>query len=305
MARKKSMFKNSNIATDALLKNIFKKSKKSQYNNFGGNFSKVLNKYHLKKFGGKNDKDFDGIKNRFDCNPLSSMRQDFSPFRYKDASKMTAARRFGGQKNLDKLKYLKSGRDRNVYELDKDKVIKIAKNPGGLTQNTSEKDIEYLGMGKHYETGLDYTVMQKNQPLTLKNKRHLASIRKDVATIPTQYNNRQGYLADVRGHISRENSPLHKSGIGTDVLDFSFSPQELFANRQWGEDKEGNLALNDGGALQDDSSLKKYRVKDFEQKNWQYKEWQEVQKQRQQFKNKGSDKIKHGASPTGDQYGAV
>jgi len=44
---------------------------------------------------------------------------------------------------------------------DKDKVLKVAKNPGGLTQNTGEQDIEFLGMGKQYESGLDYTVMKK------------------------------------------------------------------------------------------------------------------------------------------------
>jgi len=132
-----------------------------QKNIFTGNASKILNKFNLKKFGGQNDFDFDGIINKKDCNPFSSMRQDFTPFRdNQKASKMSAAKRFGGR-NLKGLKKLGSGRDRNVYALDKDKVLKVAKNPGGLTQNTGEQDIEFLGMGKQYESGLDYTVMKK------------------------------------------------------------------------------------------------------------------------------------------------
>jgi hypothetical protein len=88
------------------------------------------------------DTDGDRVPNKFDCSPLNTMRQDFTPFRYNDASKMTAARRFGGQ-NLKRLKKLGQGRDRTVYALDKDKVLKVAKNPGGLTQNTYEKDLDW------------------------------------------------------------------------------------------------------------------------------------------------------------------
>jgi len=306
------------------------KSLKSNYMNFSGNYSNQLNKFNLKQFGGKNDKDYDGVLNKFDCNPLSVMRQDFSPFRYGDnATKLSAAKRFGGQNNLNNLKKIGSGRDRTVYALDKDKVIKIAKNPGGLTQNTSESDLEYLEMGKHYETGLDYTVMRRNNPLSQKNKIHLRNIRKDINTVPQSYggfNNDANNRIAIRTHLSEDDSSLDKANINKDILNYDFNSQELFANRQWGEDADGVLALNDGGALQDETSIKRYRVKDFQQvanidRNkappWQLEEWQQTQNQRQQFRNKGNIK-KHypksvpygtpvGDAPTGDvtSYNAV
>src|SRR6056297_1940303 len=269
-------------------KKLFNKyNSKSQRNKFTGNYSKIINKFNLKKFGGKNDFDFDGIINKKDCNPFSSMRQDFTPFvDSQKASQMTAARRFGGQ-NLKGLKKLGQGRDRAVYALDKDKVLKVAKNPGGLTQNTSENDLEFLGMGKHYETGLDYAVMGRNKPLSPKSKRKLAKVRKTVSEHDGSKLS-PSYNSYVKMELSKDDSSLNESGIGTDILNYDFNPDELFANRQWGEDNEGNLVLNDGGALQDNDSLKKHKVKDFNDNDWQTKEWRDTINQRRQYKNKGS-----------------
>src|SRR6056297_313676 len=249
---KSSPFEQPTVAVTKMLNSITAtvpsfKTKRFKTN---GRYSNIINNFRLKKFGGKKDVDFDGIINKFDCNPFSVMRQDFSPFRDQSkAEQMSAARRFGG-KNLKGLKKLGSGRDRTVYALDKDKVLKVAKNPGGLIQNTSESDIEYLNMGKHYETGKDYVVMKRNKPLSKQNKRKLANIRKAVSKHDRSRLS-PAYSSYVRMDLSKEDSPLVKSGIGTDILDYSFQPQELFANRQWGEDKDGNLALNDGGALQE------------------------------------------------------
>ena len=225
---------------------------------------------------------------------VKAKRKSFTPFgRSEKAVEMTAARRFGGQ-NLKGLKKLGQGRDRVVFALDKDKVLKVAKNPGGLTQNTSEGDVEFLDLGKHYETGLDYAVMQRNEPLSQKNKRQLREIRKQAEEASSGYAN-----DDIRGPLSEEKGALAKSSIGTGVLDFGFNHRELFANRQWGQDKEGNLKLNDGGALQDNVSLRRHRIKDFQQvanidRNkappWQLKDWNETQNQRRQFKTKGSYK---------------
>ena len=205
---------------------------------------------------------------------------------------MTAAERFGGR-NLKGLPRLGSGRDREVFALDKDKVLKMAKNPGGLTQNTGERDLQYLDMGTLHEQGKDYVVMKRQQPLSKEGKQKLAAIRK-VASEHSPMS--PSYRTDVSSDLSREDSPLHSAGIGTDILDFQPNPQEVFANRQWGEDDEGNLVLLDGGALQDDVSLRRYRVKDFEQvrrmdperEPWQLKDWREVQRDRQQFRDKGN-----------------
>jgi len=246
----------------------------------------------------KNDWEGDGIPNFRDCQPRNIMRQDFAPFKHGDKeTELTAAKRFGGA-NLQRLKKIGSGRDRTVYALDKDKVLKVAKNPGGLTQNQSEKDLDYLELGKHYETGLDYSVTQRNKPLSPQGKRKLANIRKDVDSIPRdmRYNNQS---ASVNAHLSREGGPLEKSGIGTDILSYDFSAQEMFANRQWGEDEEGNLRLNDAGSLNPPESFRTYRVKDFRKKSqilgntpWELKDWDEVQRQRRQFKDKGVTEVK-------------
>jgi len=298
---KPSPFEQPSVAVDRLIKSVTATtphSPKTSKANFDGNFSKVLNNFNLKKFGGKNDVDFDGVINKFDCNPFSVMRQDFSPFRNQSkAEQMSAARRFGGQ-NLKGLKKLGQGRDRVVYELDKDKVLKVAKNPGGLTQNTSESDLAYLEMGKHYETGLDYAVMGKNKPLSTTGRKKLAKVRKAYneevdkggRNAVNAYGRQQAPIQLVRRseRFSGDNSVLDETGIGRDILDYEFNPHELFANRQWGENEQGELVLNDGGALQDNDSLTKHRVKDFSHGDWQSKDWNEVQRQRTIHRGKGN-----------------
>lgn len=201
-------------------------------------------------------------------------------------AELTAAQKFGGQ-NLKGLRKIGGGRDRDVYELDDDKVLKIAKNPGGLTQNIGEKDLEYLGMGEQHEQGKDYVVMKKQKPLSKEGKKKLGKIRKvtdEHTSLSPSYN------TDVSIELSKENNILDQTGIGTDILDFRPNPKEVFANRQWGEDEEGKPVLIDGGALQDNKSLSKYRVKHFKPTEWEYKDWQDVQRQRSQFKDKGTYK---------------
>jgi hypothetical protein len=200
-------------------------------------------------------------------------------------SELSAAQKFGGQ-NLKGLKRLGQGRDRVVYALDKDKVLKVAKNPGGLTQNTAERDLQYLGMGEQLEYGKDYVVMKRQEPLSKAGKQKLTKVRKVV----NEHTNPMSpsYRADVSMSLSGDDSVLDEVGIGKDILDFQPNPQEIFADRQWGEDSEGNIVLLDGGALQDDNSLSKYRVKDFDSDDWQYQDWQDIQKQRAKYAFKGN-----------------
>ena len=58
-----------------------------------------------KKFGGKNDLDYDGVPNRKDCQPRNTMRQDASNFKIGDII------RFGNQDNNE----IQSGRIINIY----------------------------------------------------------------------------------------------------------------------------------------------------------------------------------------------
>jgi len=282
---KSNPFDKANVAVSKLTKAVTATGISFKTNRYktNGNFSNIVNNFNLKQFGGKNDVDFDGVINRFDCNPFSVMRQDFSPFRDQSkAEQMTAARRFGGQ-NIKGFQKLGQGRDRVVYALDKDKVLKVAKNPGGLTQNTSESDLVYLGMGEQLEYGKDYVVMKRQQPLSKEGRQKLAKVRKftdeNIKNI--------GYRHDL-SPLLNDDSVLDQVGIGKDILDFQPNPKEVFANRQWGEDEQGNLVLLDGGALQDTRSLSKFRVKDYKSEDWQYQEWQDVQQQRKQFKDKGN-----------------
>ncbi len=253
-----------------MLQNMFKKINK-------GEFSKTFNNINNNMFNNFSKQN----------NPKIDMfsKNLFTPNRsYEGADDLTAAQKFGGQ-NLQGLQKIGSGRDRDVYALDKDKVLKVAKNPGGLTQNTGERDLVYLGMGEQLEHGKDYVVMKRQQPLSKEGKQKLAKVRKIASEHSTIS---PSYRTDVASDLSRDDSVLDQVGIGKDILDFQPNPQEAFANRQWGEDEEGNLVLLDGGALQDNKSLSRYRVKDYKPEDWQYQDWQEVQRQRQEFRDKGT-----------------
>ena len=232
------------------------------------------------------DWDGDGVPNWKDCQPRNVMRQDFTPFKWRDASKLSAAKRFGG-KNLSRLKQIGYGRDRQVYALDKDKVLKIAKNPGGLTQNTMESDLESLRL-KHYETGLDYVVMERAAPpgkATTKMIKHLKDARYDsIRAVP------HDVLSKTEERIGFFSSPhFEKSGLDeTDYSSYEISPSEFLAKRQWGE-KGGRPVLVDAGALMSGPDLYRHRIKDFQQvadidkdkaPPWQLEEWKEVQRQR-------------------------
>ncbi len=291
-------FQSPEVAMKKLMKSVTSSSlpKNTARNVFTGNFSGIVNNFNTKKFGGKKDFDFDGIFNLSDCSPLNTMRQDFTPFRYGGkAELLTAAKRFGG-KNIGKLQRIGQGRDRTVYALDKDKVLKVAKNPGGLTQNTMESALDYpTGQIKHYETGMDYVVMERAQPSGKATTKMLRSLKKakDESYSQNEHKQRADFF----------NSP-HFEASGLDASDFSSHsviPGEFAAKRQWGE-KDGQPVLIDGGALMDGPDLRRHRVKDFQQvanidtskaPPWQLEEWQEVQRQRRQYRHKGKDKIKH------------
>jgi len=222
----------------------------------------------------------------FPKNDLFS-KNKFKPFRYnQDAEELTAAKRFGG-KNLQNLKPIGQGRDRKVYALDEDKVLKIAKNPGGLTQNTMESNLDYpTGQIKHYESGKDYVVMERADKPGKATKEMLQHLKK--AKDESYNRNEHQQRADFF------NSP-HFEASGLDASDFSsysVTPQEFVAKRQWGE-KDGQPVLIDGGALSSGDDLSRHRVKDFKPENWQYKEWQDIQAQRQQNKNKGRIKVNY------------
>ncbi|MAH46197.1 hypothetical protein CMI37_10225, partial [Candidatus Pacearchaeota archaeon] len=235
----------------------------------------------------KEDTDGNSVPDEYDCEPENPDEQDFTPIQQGPGDVlMTAAQRFG-QKNINKLKKLGEGRDRRVYALGNNKVIKIAKNPGGLTQNTFESNLDYLGLGKEHETGLDYAVVKRNKPLSKQGRKKLSAIRKEIAPLQYASGHPSGVRANIRAHLSNSQSFRDAGLEDSGLLDYEFNSRELFANRQWGENEEGELQLDNAGALDSTNSVSKYRVKDFPANSWQAKEWQKVQTNRRLFKNKG------------------
>jgi hypothetical protein len=239
---------------------------------------KIVNRLRFRDF------DRDGVPNKWDCQPMNILQQEFTPNRT-GYSEVTARRRFGHQ-NLQGLQRIGQGRDREVYAIDNDKVLKIAKNPGGLTQNEKEQYLQELGQIKHYESGKDYVVMQRANPPGKATVQFLRPLKKAANT--TSYAHDFLNTPEVQSTITNENE-----GFFADLPNYEsgFNPQELTAKRQWGE-IEGKPVLIDAGALTPTSDISRFRVKHFQQISnvdksrpipWQLKEWQEVQRERQQY----------------------
>ena len=250
------------------------------------------------------DKDGDGVKNFFDCKPLNKRKQEFQKFKprsIRDVDSFTAAERFGG-KNLQKLKKLGSGRDRIVYQLDKDKVLKVAKNIGGLRQNIPEKDLDnYLQYIKHYETGKDYVVMEKVDKPNKATLKLLQDLKKEPSSAWAS-----------SGLTPKERDVLEKHGY-SDLANYDISSGDLKKRSSWGE-KKGKPVLIDAGVLTGDESLRNpYNEKRIRSslRHWknmdpntilpsvkrymdtaevELKEWDEIRKERKEFSKKGQTK---------------
>lgn len=223
-----------------------------------------------RKFG---DIDQDGVPNPWDCQPHNPMEQDFKPMWDRNkALEMTAAKRFGGQKNIEALERLGQGRDRVVYALDKDKVLKVAKNVGGLGQNEMESDLQYLEQVDHLEDGRDYVVMKrvdKAGPTTTKLLKPLKKFSQ------MDFDRKTSELQDA----------FYEAGI-PDFMDYDIGYGDLIRKANWGE-KDGKPVLIDGGTLSKDS-FKTYRLRDADPET--RREWELIKGQRKQFKQKGKGK---------------
>lgn len=210
----------------------------------------------LSPFG---DADKDGVMNFKDCRPFDKKRQDFGKFKPRKRKKsewtspedITAAQRFGPS-NIKKLKRIGGGRDRVVYALDKKKVLKVAKNVGGLKQNVSEKDLDYiLDHVKHYESGKDYVVMEKIGKLkSQKVKDKLYKMFDEVRE--EQLNRGTGW-----GTGDKAKRAIEK--IEPQILNYEFSPGDLAKSSSWGE-KNGRPILVDAGGLNSETLSDEHRI---------------------------------------------
>ena len=232
--------------------------------------------------GGKKDWDFDGVPNWKDCQPRNTMRQDFTPStkRWRGTDpEMTAAEKFGGR-NLKRLKKIGQGRDRNVYALDKDKVLKVAKNPVGLQQNIPERDLDsYLGKVKHYESGADYVVMQRAD--------------KPGKATTNMFRRLKKYGIEEAGDdMGKLSETFQKAKVDTGYLDYDLAIGDFRRKSNWGE-VEGEPVLIDAGTLHKDSLNPKPIVQGYKVikpiPKYLTDEWQDIKQERRQFSKKGAE----------------
>jgi len=120
---------------------------KSSRNVFNGNGSNYLNKFNLKQFGGKNDKDFDGVLNKFDCQPGNIMRQDKTLF-----------------PNYLKQKNYKFGNNLSLRE--KSTIIKtLRKNPELLNNKPDNKPLTFKTRHESVIGGFGALSVDKSIPI--------------------------------------------------------------------------------------------------------------------------------------------
>ena len=266
------------------------------------------------------DTDKDGVPNYFDCKPNNKLFQDFGRFKYRPTKKgkpekrpvdMTAAERFGGA-NIRKLNKLGEGADRKVYALDKNKVLKVAKRPRGITQNLMEGELGgFLDQVEHFETGKDYVVMEKAEPLTPEQKKSIKAIKKEVEEKSKSVGIHDKNLEAVRvlEKAKREGVPIALNP--SDLMNYDFVPGELLTASQW-KQKKGQITLVDPGGLTKSMIEEPATIKGLQHLSQGYmtfskmkpeeateklREWNKVKYERQLFRKKGAKEEKKEIHP--------
>jgi len=276
------------------------------------------------------DSDKDGVVNMLDCRPFDKRRQDFGKFKRRgprDEGAFTAAERFGS-KNILRLKRVGSGRDRIVYALDKDKVIKIAKNPGGMRQNSAENDWNLNSSGirpSFHEAGKDYVVMEKAKKLSKENKKKLKKVYSDVQSKLAYHRNPYDSVKEAAtSEVLKKEFPKQEEDFD-EILSYDIATSDITKPTSWGEDESGDIVLVDAGGMRRQDLLREHRITKMkskqaelaylnrapvntdDQKNEyrrlsnekalldaEIKEWDEVQRDRAAFRNKGEgDKLRN------------
>ena len=213
----------------------------------------------------------DGVKQRYWVGRKPKIRA----FMRTDPQEIIAYKRFGKQ-NLKQLPVLGQGRDRLVFQLGKDKVLKIAKNPGGVNQNRYERDLDYLGHIKHFETGKDYAIMEKADKPGIATTKFIRPFKKLSAE-------------DFKTHSSKFQKAFTDANLD-DFMNYSLASGDFSRKANWGE-KQGKPVLIDAGVLHGDS-LRRYRVKDYEaikqidpsKSVFELEEWKDIQRERRRFR---------------------
>jgi len=157
-----------------------------------------------------------------------------------------ALRRYG--KEMHSVPMKRSGRDRDVYFMDEDKVLKVAKHPEGLIQNVYEGDSFLDIVPEVHERGEDYVVVERadrDDPRSLKflkPMRAFAYLETDPRT--NEATKRLHEFQDALQKVDEE--------YGTDTSDivanYTFAYNDFIAPRNWGW-RNDMPKLVDPGAL--------------------------------------------------------
>jgi hypothetical protein len=140
-----------------------------------------------------------------------------------------------GKKAQD-LKVLKGGTGRKVFELDNEKVIKIARKQRGLRENDLEGDFVVKNwLPEFHASGRDYVVVEN----VARNDKELKQFLKPLWRF-NQY--------DFLNKTSELQEALTKMELG-DFMNYDLAWEDFIAPRNWGKTKDGRFVLLDAGAL--------------------------------------------------------
>jgi hypothetical protein len=136
------------------------------------------------------------------------------------------------------LERAKGGTSRNVYILNDEKVIKVAKTAKGLEQNAPASDY-FIGENEHfpntYEIGMDYVVTENIKRNDKVTRQYLKPLQKFSAI---DFENKTSELQDA----------MNEMGLD-DFLNYDLLWNDFIAGRNWGVREDGTPVLVDEGAL--------------------------------------------------------
>lgn len=143
-----------------------------------------------------------------------------------------ALRRYG--KEMHSVSTKRSGRDRDVYFMDEDRVLKVAKHPEGLIQNVYEGDAYLDIVPEVHERGEDYVVVERADRDDPRSFKFLAPMRGfsylDTDPRTAEDTKKLHEFQDVLENIDKE--------YGTDtsnvVANYNFAFGDFTAPRNWG-----------------------------------------------------------------------
>jgi len=174
-------------------------------------------------------------------NKLKSLSNTFSKtnikphFEYEDETDQIALERFP----ISSLTKLGAGSDRIVYDLKDGNVIKIAKNPRGLLQNSFETSDFYLKelVPNVIESGLDYVVVEK---IDIDRKKANLFLKPLKNLYPRDFDNKTDTIQNA----------FEQMNI-SEFLNYDILFNDLKASRNWGF-RKGKPVLIDLGTLNKD-----------------------------------------------------